>query len=59
MTNSLHTDMDMELTPEFIEVSEDIESATLCLNVTNPGPGDPIEIEVFVELETVPGTAGN
>ena len=49
----------MELTPEFFEVHEDIGSITLCLNVTAPGPKDRLNITIYVDLETVPGTAGN
>ena len=59
MTNSLHTDVRMELTPESVEVREDIGSVILCLNVTAPGPDDPLDIEIFINLETEPGTAGN
>ena len=49
----------MELTPESLEVPEDIGSANFCLNVTKPGPDDLIEVEFFVNVDTVPGTAGN
>ena len=54
-----HADISVTLTPEFLVVREDIGSVTLCLNVTAPVPDDPLDIEIFIDLETVPGTAGN
>ena len=49
----------MELTPEFVKEREDIGSITLCLNITAPGREDRLNITIYIDLETVPDTAGN
>ena len=46
------------LTPNMTTVPEDVGMIELCLNVTQPPPDVVLPLEIFVDLNTVVGSAG-
>lgn len=50
--------VEMELSPDFSEVNESTGFVEYCLRVTMPMPQQDLPLEIFVDLETIPGTAG-
>ena len=48
----------IELTPNMTTVPEDVGVVQLCLNVTQPTLKEELVLEIFVDLNTVVGSAG-
>ncbi len=48
----------ISLTPEVFEVREDVGTVEFTLTVQTSGPDVRLPIEIFVNLETISGSAG-
>ncbi len=53
-----YTVVKISLTPETFEVREDVGTVEFTLTVKTPEPDVRLPLQVFVNLETVSGTAG-
>ena len=48
----------IELTPDMTTISEDDGMVQLCINVTQPTLQEDLFLEIFLDLNTVVGSAG-
>ncbi len=53
-----HTVLQISLTPAVFEVREDVGTVEFTLTVKSPEPDVRLPFEVYVDLETVTGSAG-